>query len=73
MRAVGPDDVRECMIKAVVFGIVTMGICCHNGFTAHRRAGLTGARAVSASTTRAVVLSSIAILATDYLITSALV
>jgi phospholipid/cholesterol/gamma-HCH transport system permease protein len=73
MRAVGPADVRECMIKAVVFGIVTMGICCYNGFTAHRRAGLTGARAVSASTTRAVVLSSIAILATDYLITSALV
>ena len=73
MRAVGPSDVRECFIKAVVFGIVTMAICCHNGFNAHRRPGLTGARGVSASTTRAVVLSSIAVLATDYLITSALV
>ncbi len=73
MRAVGPADVRECFIKAVIFGIVTIAICCHNGFNAHRRPGLTGARAVSASTTRAVVLSSIAVLATDYLITSALV
>ena len=73
MRAVGPSDVRECFIKAVVFGVVTMAICCHNGFTAHRRPGLTGARAVSAATTRAVVLSSIAVLAMDYLITSALV
>lgn len=73
MRAVEPDDVRECFIKAVVFGALTTGICCYNGFTAHRRGGLTGARAVSASTTRAVVLSSIAVLAADYLITSALV
>lgn len=72
-RAVDWIDVRECFVKAVVFGIVTMAICCHNGFNAHRRGGLTGAQAVSASTTRAVVLSSIAVLATDYLITSALV
>ncbi|RME72250.1 MAG: ABC transporter permease [Verrucomicrobia bacterium] len=73
MRAVEPGDVRECLIKAVVFGLITTAICCHNGFNAHRRAGLTGAKAVSYSTTRAVVLSSIAILAADYLITSALI
>jgi phospholipid/cholesterol/gamma-HCH transport system permease protein len=73
MRAVNPEDVRECMIKAVVFGLITTAICCHNGFNAHRRPGLTGARAVGAATTRAVVLSSIAVLAADYLITSALV
>lgn len=72
-RAVEPTDVQECFIKAVVFGIITTAICCHNGFNAHRRPDLTGAKAVSASTTRAVVLSSIAILATDYLITSALI
>ena len=40
---------------------------------AHRRRGSTGARAVSASTTRAVVFSSIVVLAADYLITSLLV
>ncbi len=73
VRAVGPGDVRECFFKAVVFGLLTTAICCYNGFTAHRRAGVTGARAVSASTTRAVVLSSIAVLAADYLITSALI
>ncbi|MGH8017645.1 MAG: MlaE family ABC transporter permease [Opitutaceae bacterium] len=73
MRAVGPADVRECFFKAIVFGLLTTAICCYNGFTAHRRAGVTGARAVGASTTRAVVLSSIAVLAADYLITSALV
>jgi phospholipid/cholesterol/gamma-HCH transport system permease protein len=73
MRAVEPQDVRECFIKAIVFGVVTTAICCHNGFNAHRRPGITGAQAVSASTTRAVVFSSIAVLATDYLITSALV
>ena len=66
-------DVRECLLKALVFGIVTIAICCHSGFTAHRRTGVSGSRAVSISTTRAVVFSSIATLATDYVITSFLV
>ena len=66
-------DVRECLLKALVFGIVTIAICCHSGFTAHRRTGASGSRAVSISTTRAVVFSSIATLATDYVITSFLV
>jgi phospholipid/cholesterol/gamma-HCH transport system permease protein len=66
-------DVRECLLKALVFGIVTIAICCHSGFTAHRRIGASGSRAVSISTTRAVVLSSIATLAADYVITSFLV
>lgn len=72
-KAVGPADVRECLIKAVVFGVLTIALCCHNGFHAHRRRGATGARAVSASTTRAVVFSSIGVLSADYLITSLLV
>lgn len=71
--AVGLVDVRECLVKAFVFGAITISLCCHNGFNAHRRSGSTGARAVSASTTRAVVLSSIAVLAADYIITSFLV
>jgi phospholipid/cholesterol/gamma-HCH transport system permease protein len=68
--AVDLADVGQCVLKAVIFGAVTVALCCHNGFTAHRRSGVTGARAVSASTTRAVVASSVAVLAADYLITS---
>ncbi len=66
-------DVGQSVLKALVFGALTIGLCCYNGFNAHRRSGATGARAVSASTTRAVVLSSVAVLASDYLITSLLV
>ncbi|CAM2941996.1 MlaE family ABC transporter permease [Rariglobus hedericola] len=72
-NAVGPQDVRECFTKAAVFGLLTIAICAYNGFNAHLRRNSTGARAVSASTTRAVVLSSITVLAADYLITSLLV
>ena len=72
-NAVGFPDVRECFTKAAVFGLLTIAICAYNGFNAHRRRSTTGARAVSASTTRAVVFSSIVVLATDYLITSLLV
>lgn len=72
-RAVQFSDVGESMTKALVFGALTIALCCHNGFNAHRRTDSTGARAVSASTTRAVVFSSIAVLAADYLITSFLV
>jgi len=66
-------DVGQSLLKALVFGALTVALCCHNGFNAHRRTGSTGARAVSASTTRAVVFSSVAVLAADYLITSLLV
>ncbi len=72
-NAVGPADVRECYIKAAVFGLLTIAICAYNGFNSHRRRSSTGARAVSASTTRAVVFSSITVLAADYVITSLLV
>jgi phospholipid/cholesterol/gamma-HCH transport system permease protein len=71
--AVKSADVRECFLKAVVFGLLTTAICAHNGYNTHRRSRATGARAVSASTTRAVVLASIAVLAADYVITSLLV
>jgi phospholipid/cholesterol/gamma-HCH transport system permease protein len=72
-RAIELQDVGQCLLKAFVFGALTVALCCHNGFNAHRRSGSTGARAVSASTTRAVVFSSIGVLAADYLITSLLV
>ena len=72
-RAVESEDVRECLMKAVTFGLLTIGICAFQGFNAHRIRLATGARAVSAATTKAVVLSSIVVLAADYVITSFLV
>lgn len=72
-RAVEEKDVRECLIKAVTFGLLTIGICAYFGFNAHRSGRETGARAVSAATTKAVVISSIIVLAADYVITSFLV
>jgi len=69
-RAVEPSDVRECLVKACTFGLLTTAICAYHGFNAHRCSSATGARAVSASTTRAVVHSSIVVLAADYVITS---
>lgn len=72
-RAIGASDVRECFTKAATFGLLTTAICAYHGFNAHRCRHATGARAVSASTTLAVVQSSIAVLAVDYAITSFLV
>ncbi len=72
-RAVDAEDVRECLIKAVTFGLLTTAICAYQGFHAHHIKRATGARAVSAATTKAVVISSICILAADYVITSFLV
>ena len=72
-RAVESQDVRECLLKAVVFGLLTISICAYQGFNAHRVGRATGARAVSAATTKAVVYSSIIVLAADYVITSFLI
>jgi len=72
-RAIEAADLRECFVKAAIFGLLTISLCAYHGFNAHRCRSATGARAVSASTTRAVVHSSIAILAVDYVVTSFLV
>ena len=72
-RAVNSPDVRECLLKAVTFGLLTVALCAYHGFHAHRCKSGTGARAVSASTTRAVVQSCIIVLAADYVITSLLI
>ena len=72
-QAVQPPDVRECFLKAATFGLLTMSICAYHGFNAHHCRSATGARAVSASTTWAVVHSSIVVLVADYVITSFLV
>lgn len=72
-RAVESADVRECLLKAATFGLLTISICAFHGFHAHRCRSATGARAVSVSTTVAVVQSCILVLAADYVITSFLV
>jgi phospholipid/cholesterol/gamma-HCH transport system permease protein len=71
--AVNAADVRECFLKAATFGLLTISLCAYHGFNAHRCRTATGAQAVSASTTLAVVQSSIVVLVADYVITSFLV
>jgi phospholipid/cholesterol/gamma-HCH transport system permease protein len=70
-EALKSRDIVECLLKALVFGLLTTSLCAYQGFNAHR-SGEAGARAVGVATVRSIVLSSIAILASDYLITAAL-
>ncbi|MFP4069429.1 MAG: MlaE family ABC transporter permease [Verrucomicrobiota bacterium] len=63
-------DVKGGFIKALAFGLLTMCICTYRGFHTHRKASFPGVRGVSESATRAVVWSSVTVLAADYLITS---
>lgn len=69
-ESVGWSDVRGGFIKALVFAWVTLSICTYRGFNTHRKASFPGVRGVSESATRAVVWSSVTVLASDYLITS---
>ncbi|MCC5840088.1 MAG: ABC transporter permease [Opitutales bacterium] len=69
-NAVGWNDVSGGFVKALVFGVLVVLICCYQGYNTHRQTAAFGARAVSNSATRAVVISCVAILASDYIITS---
>ena len=69
-EAVSFKHVRDGLFKGLVFGFITTLICAFQGYFTHTKADVPGARGVSQTTTRAVVLSSIAILAFDYLLTS---
>jgi phospholipid/cholesterol/gamma-HCH transport system permease protein len=60
-----PKDFWMGEIKAAVFGFLICAISCNQGFNAHG-----GARGVGIATTRAVVQSAVAILITNYVITS---
>jgi phospholipid/cholesterol/gamma-HCH transport system permease protein len=60
-------DIATGLYKALVFGLVVMWVCCYKGYHAQRMA--TG---VGRATTEAVVLSSILILAWDYVLTALL-
>lgn len=62
-------DVRLGLVKSLIFGLLVTLICCSKGFYMHlSKAGSQGAEGVSFVTTDAVVLSSIAVLFSDFLI-----
>ncbi|HBF33622.1 TPA: ABC transporter permease [Candidatus Sumerlaeota bacterium] len=63
-------DVSGGFIKSFAFAIIVSVICCYQGYTMHLRRNGFGARGVSVATTSAVVISSVLILATDYVLTS---
>ena len=66
-------DIRMGFIKSLVFGLLVAWICTGRGFFVHVIRGMGfGAESVSRATTQAVVLSSIAVLVFDYLLTSVL-
>jgi phospholipid/cholesterol/gamma-HCH transport system permease protein len=63
------SDVRLGLVKSVIFGLLVTLICCSRGFYMHlTKAGSEGAEGVSSATTDAVVLSSISVLFSDFLI-----
>jgi len=62
-------DVEMGMIKSFIFGLLIVWICTAKGYFLHlNREGAFGAEGVSRTTTDAVVLSSVVILGSDYLI-----
>jgi phospholipid/cholesterol/gamma-HCH transport system permease protein len=68
--AIHPHDVIECLLKSLVFGLLTITITAFEGFHSHEFRNVAGARAVSLATVRGVVFSCVAILAADYVITA---
>ncbi len=70
ISSVQMHDITGGFIKALVFGILVISICCFYGYYTHlNRQGNVGARGVSMSTTSAVVQSCVFILMADYVIT----
>lgn len=68
------DDVYMGIVKSLCFAVLIVWICAGKGFHLHlERSGGFGAEGVSRATTEAVVLSSVAILVWDYLITAILI
>lgn len=62
---VDPDDLWGGLLKAAVFGFLIASISCFVGFNTSG-----GAKGVGRSTTRAVVISAVTILITDYFLTT---
>lgn len=66
-------DIAGGFIKSEVFAVLVITVCCFQGYYTHMRAEGYGAKGVGLATTSAVVLSSILVLATDYVLTSFLI
>ena len=65
------NDVQMGFVKSLIFGVLIVWIASAKGYHLHlERIGVFGAEGVSRITTNAVVLSSIAVLFADYLISS---
>ena len=63
-------DVTGGFLKSIIFALVVTTICCFQGYYVHTRAEGFGAKGVSLATTSAVVISSVLILLSDYVLTS---
>ncbi len=61
------DDVWQCLIKGAFFGFIVCLIGCYQGYNAKG-----GGRGVGLGTTRAVVISSVTVLVTDYFLSQLL-
>lgn len=68
--SVAMHDIEGCFLKAVVFAILVILVCCYQGYNAHLRKDGKGAEAVGNATTSAVVMSCVLILMADYVLTS---
>lgn len=68
--AVEFKDVVHSLTKAVVFGVVTVSICCFRGYNVHILESRAGVKGVSAGATSAVVWCSIAILFFNFVLTA---
>ena len=68
--SVSMTDINCGFIKAIVFGCLVNAVCCHQGYYTHLRRDSVGPAAVGNATTSAVVISSVLILAADYVLTS---
>ncbi len=64
------DDITGCGIKALVFSIIVVTICCYQGYYVHTRSEGHGAKGVGFATTSAVVISCVLVLVSDYALTS---
>ncbi len=65
MSAVGPEDIREGIVKSCVFGVACSAIAVYEGYHA-----VPTAEGVGRATTRTVVTSSVAVLVLDYMLTA---
>lgn len=64
------SDLTGGFTKAIVFGLMIATISCAQGYYTHLKTGGHGAKGVSLATTSAVVISCIAVLVADFVITT---